>query len=320
MAMSSQKGDRSSKSPLVSLICPVFNEEGLLEAFVERALDTLSATGHSFEILFVDDGSTDATWSRIVEISSSYSEVRGIRLARNFGKEVAVTAGLAEAHGQAHIPIDVDFQDPLELIPEMISLWQDGFTQVIPRRSTRSDSGLRRIGAAAFYRLIGWLTTNSVPKEVGDFRLLDASMTERFLSFPEKRRVNKVIFSQLGGNSTFIDFERPNTEARRHGGQSLSKLVDLGIAAVASNSVRLSRAVLTIGVIGLFLGISLSLAVFILWWLGVIDVPGQATVLMVGTIIVAVQLISASFLGLVIAESLRETQNRPLYFIDEVTD
>ncbi len=318
MAKQSGPKKQATDTPELSLVCPVFNEVSLVEKFATAASAILENASEPFEIVFVDDGSTDGTWEEIIRIGQLNPRIRALRLSKNFGKEIALTAGLGTARGRAHIPIDVDFQDPIDLIPEMITHWHNGFDQVIPKRIGRGDRGLRVIGARIFYKFIGWLTSDSVPKEVGDFRLLDASFTDRFLAFTEKRRVNKVIFSELGGNQKFIDFVRPDTDVNRQGGQSLSKLVDLGIAAVASNSARLSRAVLSIGIIGLILGLTLSAAVLTTWWLGVIEVPGQATVLMVGTVIVSIQLISASFLGIVIAESLRESQNRPLYFVDEV--
>lgn len=303
----------------VSLVCPVFNEESLVETFVDAAKEILENCCESFEILFVDDGSTDDTWEIIERLSKEFDEVRGVRLSRNYGKEVALTAGLAHARGLAHIPIDVDFQDPLDLIPTLVDTWREGFDQVIPRRVGRQEGGLRILGAKVFYALVAWLTSQSVPKEVGDFRLLDAKMTARFLEFQESRRVNKVIFGQLGGSQKFIDFVRPLGSRKESGGQSLAKLLDLGLAAVSSNSTKLSRVVLMIGVIGLIVGIAVAAGVFIAWWVGVLEVPGQATVLMVGTIIVSVQLITSSFLGIVIAESLRQSQARPLYFVDELT-
>ena len=302
----------------VSLICPVFNEESLVEVFLRNSREILRESCDSFEIIFVDDGSTDGTWETIQQLTRSHREVRAVKLARNYGKEIALTAGLAHARGSAHIPIDVDFQDPLYLIPSLVDGWRQGFDQVIPRRAGRHEGGLRKFGAKIFYGLVGWLTSHSTPEEVGDFRLLDSKITSRFLEYRESRRVNKVIFGQLGGSQKFVDFVRPAGSRQESGGQSFGKLLDLGLAAVSSNSIRLSRLVLMIGLIGLVLGIAVAMGVLVAWWAGIIEVPGQATVLMVGTIIVSVQLIASSFLGIMVAETLQQSQNRPMYFVDEV--
>jgi len=303
----------------VSLVCPVYNEYQLIEQFAAAATKVLRNTSESFEIVFVDDGSQDETWTEIIRLGKIFPEVRGVRLSKNYGKEIALTAGLANARGLAHIPIDVDFQDPIELVPTLIGLWRGGIDHVIPRRIDRADKGLRLIGAGIFYKIIGWLTLNSVPKDVGDFRLLDAKITTRFLEFKEAGRVNKVIFSELGGSQKFVEFSRPIGAKGRKGGQSFSKLMDLGISAVSSNSARLSKSILVLGVAGFMVGITSAIAVLVAWLAGFIEVPGQATVLMAATVIVSVQLITGSFLGILVAESLRESQQRPKYFVEELS-
>lgn len=303
----------------VSVVCPVFNEAAIIEEFVAAVAPVLRGIGGTFEIIFVDDGSIDRTWEVICNLSEAVDGVRGIKLSRNYGKEIALTAGLAQARGAAHIPMDVDLQDPVDLIPSLVETWKRGFDQVIPRRTQRQESTFRRLGAALFYSVIGWLTTQLMPREVGDFRLLDAKMTNRFLEFQEVRRVNKVIFGQLGGRQVFIDYARPSGTRRKSGGQSAGKLFDLALAAISVNSARLARLGLIIGTISFLGGLLVAVGIFVTWRLGVIEVPGQATTLMVGAIIVSIQLMTSSFLGIVVAESLRQAQKQPLYFIDEKT-
>src|SRR5688572_20445986 len=160
--------------PDISLIVPVLNEERSIRPFLERTIPILNGTSLSWEVLFVNDGSTDNTLQEIRAARTLHPQVRALDLSRNFGKELALCAGLDHARGRAVIPIDVDLQDPPELIPEMIALWREGYEVVQARRNDRSSDGwFKRTSANWFYRVMGRLSRVPIPQHVGDFRLLD---------------------------------------------------------------------------------------------------------------------------------------------------
>ena len=161
-----------SNRPVISLVAPVYNEAEVLPEFVERACAALSATGLSWEMIFADDGSLDATAELIRAHRQKDSRVGLVSLSRNFGKEIAMTAGLDHARGEAVVVIDADLQDPPELIGEMIALWRDGYDVVYARRSEREgESALKRLTAHMFYRVLNKLGDQLTPPDVGDFRL-----------------------------------------------------------------------------------------------------------------------------------------------------
>lgn len=304
--------------PLLSLVCPVYNEATQIPFFVSSVREELQSLPYSFELVFVDDGSTDETWKVIQAQREDFKQIRSIRLARNYGKETALTAGLSWAEGRAHIPIDVDLQDPLDLIPKMVESWLGGYKHVVARRESRADGLLRNFASLSFHNLVFWLSDGAVPKNVGDFRLLDRSLTNRFLKFPEKRRVNKVLFSLVGGPTDVLGFRRPPgpREATR---MSAEKLRLIATDAITSNTDRLASLGLSVGLLA-FLGLfPIGTGLVLIWGLGFLEVPGQATTLMVGAVLFSAQAVGFSFITLVLAQLLSETKLRPAYFIDEVS-
>lgn len=304
---------------VISLICPVFNEEGMIEQFVDAVRSVLIGGSVDYEVLFVDDGSDDDSWEMICGLAKKYPEIRGLRLAQNVGKELALSAGISSARGQAHIPIDVDLQDPPDLIPAMVSRWQEGALHVVARRADRSDASHRRIASDVYFRVMGWLTGGAMRPGIGDFRLLDASLSDRYLLFGERRKVNKQIFSLLGPTPVEVNYVRPAGARRGMSRQTLAKLLDLAVASIGSNTRRLAMVGFVIGVAGQIIGGLLAVCVVAAWLVGLLEIPGQATTIMVGVIVLAFQTSLFSLVILVLSEVLEESKNRPRYFVRETT-
>lgn len=304
-------------NPTISLICPVYNEAGLIGPFLEAVSAELNHARFTYELIFVDDGSQDRTWSEVTFLAEAHSNVRGIRLARNVGKECALVAGLSHATGRAHIPIDVDLQDPPKTIHDLVAAWENGSPHVVAQRSLRGDSPFRNAASIFYHRAMAWLTFGATRKDVGDFRLLDEKTTARFLLFREKRRVNKQLFQLAAPTPTSIPYDRPAASREGPPRQSFSKLADLGIASLGGNTRRLAGWGTIIGLASQIIAILLSLILAYLWWIDLIEVPGQATTLMVGIVIVGSQVLLTSFVVLVLAEILEEVKDRPLYLVAE---
>ena len=200
--------------PDLSLIVPVFNEQDSIALFLARIVPVLDATGPNWEIVFVNDGSRDATLGAIRAAHALDPRVRAIDFARNFGKEVALCAGLDHASGRAVIPIDVDLQDPPELIPEMLARWREGYDVVLAQRIDRSaDSWAKRTTAGLFYRIIGRVSRVQIPPNVGDFRLLDAKVVAALRTYRERERFMKGIFASVGYRTTTVSYDRASRAA-----------------------------------------------------------------------------------------------------------
>ena len=197
----------------LSLIIPVKDEEEAIGVFVARVVPILEAlddpAARSFEILFIDDGSSDRTLEVIRAAHAADPRIRGLSLSRNFGKEAALSAGLDHARGLAVIPIDVDLQDPPEAIAPMVAKWRDGFDVVYGVRDNReSDSLPKRLTADLYYRAHNWLSSDKIPEHAGDFRLLDRRVVEVIKSMPERNRFMKGLFAWAGFKSAGVSYHR----------------------------------------------------------------------------------------------------------------
>jgi glycosyltransferase involved in cell wall biosynthesis len=204
--------------PEISIIAPVYNEEDSLQAFYERVSGVLDSVGINGEIILINDGSTDSTLEKLIALHEQDSRVVVVDLSRNFGKEIALTAGLDHVRGQAAIPIDVDLQDPPELIPELIAKWREGYLVVNARRRSRQgESYLKKKTASVFYSLMQKFDPHSaIPANVGDFRLIDRKALNAINSMRERHRFMKGIFTVVGFKQKFVDYDRDP----RFGGQS----------------------------------------------------------------------------------------------------
>jgi len=214
------KSARKAPNILLSLVVPVHNEQDSIAPFLERTVPILDAVvdKHSphgtFEIIFVDDGSRDRTNYMLEQHSARDERIAIVSLARNFGKDHALAAGLAYTAGQVVVPIDVDLQDSPELIPDMVDKWVEGYDIVYAAREDRtSDSALKRLTAAAFYRIYNAMAERPIPRDAGDFRLLSREVVEVLNRFPERARFMKGLFAWVGFRQYALPFSREERAA-----------------------------------------------------------------------------------------------------------
>ena len=303
-------------SATLSIVIPAYNEEESIRGFVERVMPIMACTGYDFEMVFVDDGSSDRTPLILSALAHDNDYVRFIKLSRNFGKEAALTAGLSYATGGAIIPMDCDLQDPPELIPRMIDKWEEGYKVVHAlRRNRLTDSWLKRESAKSFYRVMSSITDVSIPRNCGDYRLMDRIVVEAILSFRERNRFMKGIMAAAGFKAATLEYDRPERSA----GETkfnVWKLWNFALDGITSFSTVPLR-------VWTYLGAMIALCAFVyagwivfktLYW-GTIT-PGFATLMSVVLFLGGVQLIGIGVLGEYIGRLVAETKQRPLFIVE----
>jgi glycosyltransferase involved in cell wall biosynthesis len=301
----------------LSVIVPVKDEEQAIVPFVERVapiLDGLFADG-AWEILFVDDGSDDATMPAILAAHGREPRVRALSLSRNFGKEAALSAGLDHASGQAVVPMDVDLQDPPEVIGAMLAKWREGYEVVYGVRRNRSTDSLpKRLTADLYYRAHNYLSDDKIPEHAGDFRLLDRSVVEVIKSMPERNRFMKGLFAWGGFKQAAVEYDRsPRTVGKTK--FRYWKLWTLALDGITSASTMPLRIWSYIGVVIAFLALLYAAAVIIRTTLFGIDVPGYPSLMVAVLFFGGLHLISLGVLGEYVGRILVETKQRPIYVV-----
>jgi glycosyltransferase involved in cell wall biosynthesis len=311
----------SIRRPVLSLIAPVKDEEEAIPLFIARVAPILDGlfgeaeAGGAWEILFVDDGSEDNTLAAILQAHAADPRVRAVSLSRNFGKEAALTAGLDHAAGQAVIPIDVDLQDPPEVIGAMLAKWRDGYEVVYGVRTNRqSDSLPKRLTADLYYRAHNYLSSDKIPEHAGDFRLLDRAVVEIIKSMPERNRFMKGLFAWSGFRQAAVEYER----APRAVGRTKFrywKLWTLALDGITSASTMPLRIWSYVGVV--IAGFTLLYAVYVIGKTILFgsDVAGYPSLMVAILFFGALQLISLGVLGEYVGRILIETKRRPLYVV-----
>lgn len=308
----------------LSIVVPVFNEEDSLESFVRvlqpviKKLETSAQHPMDTEVIFVNDGSNDQTQRYLLELDAPFA-ISVIKFSRNFGKEAALTAGLKEATGDCVVIIDVDLQDPPDLIIEMVSHWQKGAKVVLARRVDRSeDSYLKRMTAGLFYRLHNVISEVQIPYNVGDFRLMDASVVEAINSLPENRKFMKGLFAWVGFEPVFVEYSR---DARHTGKSKFSgwKLWRFAVEGITSFSdLPLVMWTYVGSVISLTAFFYAGFVVFrtMVWG---IDVPGYASLLVGILFLGGIQIVGIGILGEYLGRVYSEVKRRPPYIIESRT-
>jgi len=304
------------ESRLLSLVAPFYNEADALHAFFARVVPVLeSMPGIGFEIVCVNDGSTDATLEKLLEVSRGDSRVRVIDLTRNFGKEAALTAGIDEAFGDAVVPIDADLQDPPELIPMLVAQWRLGAEVVLAQRSSRAcDGWLKRKTASAYYRVHNFLSDLKLPENVGDFRLMDRAVVNALKQLPERRRFMKGLFAWVGFKTVVVPYER---EARSAGTSKFSgwRLWNFALEGITSFSTLPLRSWTYIGTAVAFLAFCYGTFIIIRTVVLGIDVPGYASVLSLLLFFGGLQLIGLGVVGEYVGRIYDEAKGRPIYLV-----
>lgn len=305
-----------SDPPLISLVVPMYNEEDVVDRFFDAVSPILDGLTDNWEIICVDDGSRDETYGRLSARRKADQRIRLIRLSRNFGKELALTAGLDFAKGRAVIPIDADLQDPPSLIPEMLEKWREGFDVVLAKRAQRkTDTPAKRVTARAFYYLLQRLSRIDIPESVGDFRLMDRRVVEAVKLLPERSRFMKGIFAWLGFRQTVIEYDR---EERADGAakQNWLKLFTLAVDGLVSFSdlplkvwsyIGLTVALASGGYGGFIILRTLAFG---------IDAPGYASLMTAILFMNGLLLLGLGVIGEYVARIFVEVKHRPLYLIE----
>lgn len=305
----------------ISLLIPAYNEEQVLEHLFPR-LNALaqSQKGYNFEFLFINDGSKDKTLEIIKDYAEKDARVSYINLSRNFGKEIGMIAGLDHAKGDAVVIIDADLQDPPELIPEMISLWEEGYDDVYAkRRSREGESWLKKFTSKQYYKLLQRVTHVPIQEDTGDFRLLDRRVVEALKEFRESQRNTKALFSWVGFHKKEILYDRDPRAAGETKWNYL-KLVELALDGITSFTTAPLR-------FSTYTGIIVSALTFIYLVFLIIrtiffgtDLAGYPSMMAVILFLGGVQLISLGIIGEYVGRIFNETKRRPLYVIEEYHD
>jgi len=308
----------------VSIVVPVLNEEDMIGAFWTRlspVLDEVRALlgpGSGTEIVFVDDGSTDRSVEVIRALDPGASDLRLVRLSRRFGKDSALSAGLRCAGGDAVIPMDVDLQDPPEILPEMVGLWREGAMIVNAVRADRSsDNWLKRRSAAAFYRVVNALSSFPIHADVGDYRLLDRKAVRVINDLPERVRFMKGLFSWAGFSPAQVSYAR---EERVSGSSKwrVWGLWNFALDGITGSSTLPLRIWSYLGGVTAILALLYALFLIVRTTIYGIDTPGYASLMVVVLFFGAVNFVALGIIGEYVGRIAIEVRQRPLYIVEEI--
>ena len=304
--------------PLISLIVPVYNEAEAIDAFLDQVGPAIAQAGVRFETIFINDGSTDATLPLLASRAQERAGLLVVNLSRNFGKEAAMTAGLDQAQGDAAVLIDVDLQDPPELLGRFVELWREGYDVVYGLRQSRDAEGrLKAMTASLFYSVFNAMSATPIPHNVGDFRLIDRRVVAALRQMPERGRFMKGLFAWVGFPSIGVPYVRP---ARLLGQTKWNywRLWNFALDGIVSFSTAPLRIWTYFGAV-MALG-ALAYAAFIALRTILLgsDVPGYASLIIVLLFSTAANLVSLGMIGEYVSRLFVETKQRPIYLLEGV--
>ena len=307
-----------SEHPRYSIVAPIYNEEGNIQKLYDRVSQVMDSTGESWELVTVNDGSRDKSFELLEALSRKDSRVKVVNFARNFGHQLAVTAGLQHTSGDAMVVIDADLQDPPELILDMIERWKAGYQVVYAvRQERKGESWFKLFTAKLFYRLIYRITDVDIPLDTGDFRLMDRKVIDALNSMPEHNRFIRGLTSWIGFKQTGITYVR---EAREWGETKypLKKMVRFAMDAVTGFSYFPLQVMVYVafglGVLAIF---AIPIIAILRLILGFQFLGGQVTMIVIMLLVGAFQLFFLFILGQYVARIYDETRGRPLYIVAE---
>ena len=306
-----------STEPLVSIVVPIYNEAEVLDELLQRLRGVLEPLG-PYEVVLVDDASTDSSWERLLSHAADDRRFRLIRLSRNFGHQVAITAGLDAARGDVVVTMDGDLQDPPEVIPSLVAKWREGYDVVYAVRTEREGETLFKRGtAAAFYWLLARLSPTDIPAQAGDFRLLSRRAARALSQMPERARFLRGMSSWIGYRQIGVPYRR---DARYAGSTKYParKMMRFASDAITSFSSAPLRVVSGIGLF--FVVFCAGYLAYSLYAKFATDdtVPGWTTVVVLVLLLGGVQLVGLGIVGTYVARIFEESKRRPLYLVDEV--
>lgn len=304
-----------TRARLISLVVPMHNEEPVIDTFFDAVVPILEGLTGRYEIVCVNDGSRDGTLERLHRAREANPNIRIIDLSRNFGKEVALTAGIDHTSGDAVIPIDADLQDPPDLIPALVEKWRDGYDMVLAvRGDRRSDSLTKRLTANFFYRLIGRISETPIPANTGDFRLMDRQVVEALRSLPERTRFMKGLFAWLGFRQTTVTYVRQP----RAGGETswrYWRLWNFALEGIVSFTTLPLRVWSYLGLIFAFCALVYMSVIVLRTLIYGVDIPGYASLIVIILFFSGMNMIGLGILGEYIGRVFIEVKQRPIYLI-----
>lgn len=300
-----------------SIVIPVYNEEVVLCQTYQRLKQVMDTTRESYELIFVNDGSSDHTLEMIKSIRAQDEDVKLISFSRNFGHQIAITAGMDYASGAAVVVIDADLQDPPELILKMIAKWKEGYNVVYAKRTKRKgETWFKKLTARLFYRILSASTDLNIPTDTGDFRLLDRRVCEELKRLPEKNRYVRGLVSWVGFKQTAVEYERDE----RLAGESkypLKKMIKLSLDGITSFSYKPIKLATYAGAIIISSGITYLVVLLLLKIFSKSAIAGWNLVLAMQFVLSGVLLTMMGVIGEYIGRIYDETRNRPLYIVNE---
>lgn len=305
--------------PRYSLILPIFNEEAVLPLLIRRLRGLLEKLDAPAEVIFVDDGSSDASALFLRGLASSEPNMRVIELSRNFGHQIAITAGMDAARGEAVIVMDADLQDPPEVVLDLIAKWKEGYEIVYARRIKREgETFFKRVSASLFYRTLTQMTSVNIPQDVGDFRLIGRKALETFRAMPERDRFVRGMFGWMGFKQAAVDFERP---ARAAGETKYPfwKMLRLAVHGIVSFSEKPLRAALWAGLAISALAVLLGVYAVMAWLFNFGVVRGWTSTVVIVSFFSGINLFMTGIVGLYVGGIHAEIKRRPLYVVDTLT-
>ena len=315
-----QRADAShGAAPVFSIVAPVYNEEETLPQFYRRVVDVMEGLGEPFELVLVNDGSRDGSYRVMRELHARDPRVRAVDFSRNFGHQVAISAGLDHARGAAVIILDSDLQDPPEVIPALVARWRNGAEVVYAQRRRRpGETRFKLLTAAAFYRLIARITAMDIPRDTGDFRLLDRRVVDALVTMREHHRFMRGLSVWVGFRQEAVPYDRQE----RFAGVTkypLGKMVRFALDAITGFSYVPLQLASTLGF--LLAGLSLlGILLAAVLRLSGVAIQGQATTLVIVLLLGFIQLIFLGIVGEYLGRIYDEVRARPLYIVREVLE
>ena len=298
---------------MISLIVPVLNEEEAIPFFYEALQPVLADGQYEFEIIFVEDGSADRTLAVIAGLNARDRRVKGIELSRNYGKELALAAGFRAASGDAVIPMDVDLQDPPELIPAFLQKWKEGYDVVLGvRRQRRADTWFKRFTAGCFYHFFNRICGKSLVPNAGDFRLMNRAAVDALNSLPERVRFTKGIYAWIGFKQAYVEYDRPIRVAG-HSKWNTWKLWNFALDGITSFSTLPLRVWSYLGACVALVGFGYAAWLVLRTLIWGVDVPGYTSLMVVSLCLGGLILVSLGVVGEYLGRIFEEVKDRPLY-------